>query len=293
MARCRSHGMRQLRRRAIRRMRRGASWRWLLAGEAKLEERLKRRQRLELAVLRSGACARYDAEWSAIEEQFNRQPAMPVHAQALVAGALAERGYAIERGYAMESFEQRAADLFVDYPDKRKRSEMQKLLTFSLIVAVVAAVVAPARAAASSTYSDTLSGYEYWASSSEGKFAGTASGSLPGSWNADVQHTALCLSCEPTATITGGSFSLSTVIDYLPTLVTGRFTGGTVQVINSGTNCTNQTFVVNGVLSNVGAWWSGSGSGAFAVTLTHYRHYVFGSCVTYGASVAGTLSVTL
>lgn len=174
----------------------------------------------------------------------------------------------------------------------QKGKDMKRLWKLVFIAAVVAAAIAPAQAAASSTYSDSLSGYEYWASSTDGKFAGTASGSLPGSWNADVQHTALCLSCAPTATITGGSFSLSTVIHYVPTLVTGRFTGGTVQVINSGTNCSNQTFAVNGILGGVGTWWSGSGNGTFTVTLTHYRHYVFGSCVAYGASVTGSLAVT-
>jgi hypothetical protein len=168
---------------------------------------------------------------------------------------------------------------------------MEKLAKLLLIFGVVAAALAPAGATASSTYSDTLSGYEYWATSTDGKFAGSASGGLPGSWNADVQHTALCLSCTPTATITGGSFSLSTVIHYVPTLATGRFTGGTVQVINPGSSCTNQTFGVNGILGSVGTWWSGSGSGTFTVTLTHYRHYVFGTCVTYGASVAGSLTL--
>jgi len=170
---------------------------------------------------------------------------------------------------------------------------MQKLAKALLIIGLIAAAIAPAAANASSTYSDALSGYEYWASSTDGKFAGTASGSLPGSWNADVQHTALCLSCSPTATITGGTFSLSTVIHYVPALVTGRFTGGTVQVTNPGPGCTNQTFAVNGILGNVGTWWSGNGSGTFTVTLTHYRHYVFGSCVTYGASVAGTLALSM
>jgi hypothetical protein len=159
-----------------------------------------------------------------------------------------------------------------------------------LAIATVAAAIAPA-ATASTTYVDTLTGYEYWATSTDGKFAGTASGSLPGTWNADVQHTALCLTCPQTATITGGGFSLSTVFHYVPTLVTGAFTGGTVQVRDSGAGCTNQTFAVNGVLGNVTTWWS-SGSGTFAVTLTHYRRYVLGSCVTYGASITGTLSVS-
>jgi hypothetical protein len=66
-----------------------------------------------------------------------------------------------------------------------------------------------------------------------------------------------------------------------------------VQVTNVGSNCSNQTFAIKGILGNVGWWSSGSGSGTFMATLTHYRHSVFGSCVAYGASVKGTLSLTL
>jgi hypothetical protein len=160
-----------------------------------------------------------------------------------------------------------------------------------LLGVAVLALAAPSGAFAAQTYSDTISGHEYYYTSTDGKFAGSASGELPGDWNADVQHTKLCLSCTPTATITGGSFSLATTLGSIPTLVTGKFTGGTVQVINKGTNCTNQTFAVNGVLGNVGPWYSGHGSGNFTATLTHYRTSILGSCVTYGASVKGTLSL--
>jgi hypothetical protein len=164
-----------------------------------------------------------------------------------------------------------------------------------LIILVVAALafLAPATAAAAQTYSDTISGYEYAFTSIDGRFAGTASGALPGSWNADVQHTPLCLSCIPTATITGGSFSLATRHDGLPALVSGAFVGGSVQVTNVGANCSSQTFTVNGILGHVGWWSSGSGSGTFRATLTHYRRSIFGSCVTYGASIRGTLSLSL
>ena len=161
------------------------------------------------------------------------------------------------------------------------------------LVAALALLVAPATAAAAQTYSDTISGYEYAFTSTDGKFAGTASGALPGSWNADVQHTPLCLSCTPTATVTGGGFSLATAHNGFPALISGVFVGGTVQVTNVGSHCSNQTFAVNGILGNVGWWSSGSGSGAFRATLTHYRHSVFGRCVTYGASIRGTLSLTL
>lgn len=165
--------------------------------------------------------------------------------------------------------------------------------TIILLVAALGLLVAPAAATAAQTYSDTVSGYEYAFTSTDGKFAGTASGALPGSWNADVQHTALCRSCTPTATITGGSFSLATTHNGLPALVSGAFVGGTVQITNVGSNCTNETFAVNGVLGHIGWWSSGSGSGTFKATLTHYRHSVFGHCLTYGASIRGTLSLTL
>ena len=159
------------------------------------------------------------------------------------------------------------------------------LLAFAL---GVVALCASASASAAHTYNDTISGYEYYFTSTDGRFAGTASGALPGSWNADVRHTPLCASCTPTATITGGSFSLAATY----TLVTGRFTGGTVQITNPGANCTNQTFDVEGVLRDVGRWYGGSGTGTFSAILTHYRHRLFGICVTYAASVRGAISLT-
>jgi hypothetical protein len=160
---------------------------------------------------------------------------------------------------------------------------MLVLFALSLI-----ALSTPAAALAAQSYKDTINGYEYYFTSTDGRFAGSASGALPGSWNADVRHTALCVSCTPTATITGGSFSLATSSK----LVRGAFTGGTIQVTNIGSNCSNQTFDVEGVLADVGPWYGGSGTGRFSATLTHHRHRVFGTCVTYAASVAGTISLT-
>jgi hypothetical protein len=162
-----------------------------------------------------------------------------------------------------------------------------------LVLALAGLALALPASAAAATYSDTVSGAEYAFTSTDGKFAGTASGSLPGTWNVDVQHTALCLTCSPTATITGGSFSIVTRLNGWPNLVSGTFSGGYVQVTNPGSNCTNQTFAVHGVLSGVHSLLGGNGSGVFDVQLTHYRFPLFGSCITYGATVAGTLGVTL
>src|SRR5919204_904944 len=153
------------------------------------------------------------------------------------------------------------------------------------LFAVVVILFASATAAAAQSYSDTISGHEYYFTSTDGRFAGTAFGTLPGSWNADVRHTPLCLSCSPTATITGGSFALATTHNGSLAVASGTFVGGTVQVMNVGSNCTEQTFAVRGILGSVGWWFGGSGTGTFSVTLTHYRRSLFGSCVTYGASV--------
>jgi hypothetical protein len=159
-----------------------------------------------------------------------------------------------------------------------------------LLVAGIAPAV-PAATTAAATYTDTVTGYEYYATSTDGRFAGTASGALPGTWNTEVQHTALCPSCPSTATITGGSFSLATIYHSLPTLFSGSLRGGTVRVTNPGPNCSKQTFAVEGILGNVHGWFTGTGSGTFTATLTHYRHSLFGTCVTYAASISGTLSI--
>jgi hypothetical protein len=169
---------------------------------------------------------------------------------------------------------------------------MRLLRAFIVVGLAALALCAPSSTLAAQTYSDTISGYEYYATSTDGKFAGSAAGALPGAWNADVQHTPLCVSCAPTATITGGSFALAATLNSIPALVTGVFSGGTVQVVDIGAGCTNQSFAVDGILANVGPWYSGSGSGTFSATLTHYRYPIFGRCITYAASVAGTISLS-
>jgi hypothetical protein len=163
---------------------------------------------------------------------------------------------------------------------------VRRSLAFVFVIGI--SLWTAATATAAQTYNDRISGYEYAFTSTEGRFAGSASGALPGLWETDVRHTPLCLSCTPTATITGGSFSLATGSG----VVSGTFTGGTVQVINPGANCTNQTFAVKGPLGAVGRGSGGSGTGLFSATLTHFRHRIFGSCVSYAASVNGLLSLT-
>jgi hypothetical protein len=79
-------------------------------GEAELEQRLRRRQDLEIAV--PADTSGYRREWEALEAQFEEAPLPAVaRAEALATTVLADRGY------PMDSFSQRTADLSVDHPE--------------------------------------------------------------------------------------------------------------------------------------------------------------------------------
>jgi hypothetical protein len=49
---------------------------------------------------------------------------------------------------------------------------------------------------------------------------------------------------------------------------------------------------VNGSECDVGFGSAGTGSGAFAGTLTHHRTKIFGYCVIYSATITGSLTLT-
>ncbi len=155
-----------------------------------------------------------------------------------------------------------------------------------ILVATVAIAIAPGLATAATSYTDSISGHEYAATSSEGGFAGTAWGDLPGYWNATVDHTSL-----PNATITGGDFYLATYLNGTATTVTGDFTAGTVKQVSGFTGCVNQQYAVEGYLGSVGVGSTGTGTGTFSGTLRHYRTKIFGHCVTYAASITGSFTV--
>jgi hypothetical protein len=104
-----------------------------------------------------------------------------------------------------------------------------------------------------------------------------------------VDHTPL----SPNATVTGGSLSLRTVLHGASTTVGGSITGGQVVRTNPGvTGCVNQNYAVTLVLGSVGPNGAGSGTGSFAGRLTHYRQSIFGTCVTYSATISGSMSLT-
>ena len=167
------------------------------------------------------------------------------------------------------------------------------MLSAAVAVALAALLaLSPGAAPAATTYTDSITGAEYFFTSTEGRFAGKAYGDLPGYWNTVVDHTPLSLGSTPTATITGGNFELATALNGVPTVVTGDISGGTINVKEPGDDCTNQTFDVQGTLAHVGVLYTGTGTGTFAVLLTHHRARVFGRCVIYAATVTGSLSLS-
>jgi hypothetical protein len=164
----------------------------------------------------------------------------------------------------------------------------------SFVLALGAALVVGVSAFASSTYYDNIIGGELPnATTTEGRFSGTASGSLPGGWYIDVRHQVLSGNSTPVY-MTGGSFKLETAINFWPATVYGSFVpwGGTVTQTSGFSGCSNQTYRVSGALSGVGVN-GGGGSGYFSATLTHFRAWVWWvGCVTYSASVSGSVSMT-
>ena len=156
-----------------------------------------------------------------------------------------------------------------------------------IVAAAAALLTGPAAAMAATMSTDSISGLEYAATSAQGRFAGIASGALPGAWSVTVDHTPLGTS----AAITGGDFHLATRLDETLTVVSGHFTRGTVRQLSGFTGCASQRYAVNGVLGHVSPGSACRGTGTFAATLTHYRTEIFGHCLTYSATVTGSLSL--
>ena len=163
----------------------------------------------------------------------------------------------------------------------------------SAAVALIAAAAITHPAAAAATYVDSLTGVEVAASSSEGTFVGTATGQLPGAWQAVVDHGPLPKTVGGTAAITSGSFAVATVLAGHPAVVEGTLdqNGTGITMLSAGARCRKQRFSIVDGLSGVGAG-GGSGTGTVSAVLTHYRTGIFGHCVTYAASVSGSISLT-
>jgi hypothetical protein len=156
----------------------------------------------------------------------------------------------------------------------------------TLVAATALAVLAlPAGASAALSSAYSIHGIEIAATSTQGTFVGTGTGTTGdhAGWKATVVHQQLSSSCLASATgcaITGGTFELAN--DQLDAL-RGTFTSGGVKLLSQAPGCGIQRFHVTGtVLTPLGL-------GVFDVGLTHYRVSFFG-CRTVGADVVGTFT---
>ncbi|MEO6397534.1 MAG: hypothetical protein ABIP13_03605 [Tepidiformaceae bacterium] len=163
-----------------------------------------------------------------------------------------------------------------------------RILSLVVVVFTATALVA-SPVSASKGLTDRVSGFETYASSNEGRFVGTATGDLPGTWSAVVIHDQL--SGASPALITDGSFDLETFRAGSPVTVSGAIAGGTVTQVSGFSGCANQQYAVVGTFDPVSiSGGQQDGKGTFRLTLTHYRTSVFGYCFPYSATVTGSVS---
>jgi hypothetical protein len=153
----------------------------------------------------------------------------------------------------------------------------------SALAAGIAVLLIPgsAMAATTASYSATIKGVEYSATPTVGKFVGRARGDLPGVWEVVVEHEPLG---SDDVQIEGGTFAI-----YSDLTVTGTFADGSIIPRPVPTWCADELFDIRGELEP-----DGGGTGSFDVVLTHFRARIgSSSCVTIGATIAGTVTVEL
>lgn len=152
-------------------------------------------------------------------------------------------------------------------------------MRWAIAVAAAAFLVLPG-AASAATSNDTVGGIELPSSdiTTTGNFAGAASGDLPGLWFAQVVHDPLVYSLNTPTHISGGSFTLLTSTG---STVSSTITTGSVTPTSLPSTCSNQTFTLSLTLNN----------GTFNGTLTHLRVSLFGSCITFFATVTGSATL--
>lgn len=175
---------------------------------------------------------------------------------------------------------------------RARRPRRRLLLAIGLAIAVA---VLPTIALATTVLGYRVSGIQVGVSGPDGfgnftsSFAGAATSTTQageyGLWAASVYRTGFDVNGD--AAILGGIFRLKSTVRS----VIGAFTSGTVVgPAPSTTPCVNEVFAVNAAMTITAPE---SGWGTFVGTLTHYRRVIFGFCRTVGASITGTVLLTL
>jgi hypothetical protein len=171
-------------------------------------------------------------------------------------------------------------------PSTSRQRTLAALLSAGMLAAALAG---PTLASEATVERYALRGYEVFYSPTMAVFAGTSSdaGADLSAWYAPIEHSVVI---NPSGTITGGYATL-----YRPDGVrlSGQFSGGTVVLLDPGANCTTEYHAVDGDLVDVSrSDGSAMGSGVFSATLVHHRAWIFGRCLSYAASVEGSIELT-
>ena len=165
---------------------------------------------------------------------------------------------------------------------------LHRRIAAAVLVASLVVVVPATAEAGTKIYRFKVSGTEVSATSTTGRFVGTASGRALGAWYAEVVHDPLSGPANTQVNIrSGGSFGMALSQAEPAYVVSGQFSGGTITVKDPGAHCTDQVYTVDGSLRNV----SVTGTGQFVATLTHHRRSVLGRCWLYAATVGGTVTL--
>ena len=169
----------------------------------------------------------------------------------------------------------------------RRTRRAAALVLLAAIVGLYAGAPGPARATEVESYQ--LDGYEVFYSPTRAMFAGTSGDGLGGvsAWYSSIDHS---LVISPSGAITGGWAVL-----HRPdgVRIGGWFSGGDVVLVDDGPGCTTEAHSVEGALVSVTRSDTGAvGSGVFRATLLHHRAWLFGTCISYSASVSGSIELT-
>jgi hypothetical protein len=175
-------------------------------------------------------------------------------------------------------------------------------LAATLLSTLVLTAIGATSAQASTPHWSGVSGFEFSATATEGRFAGTAAGDLSGAWDIWVKHTDLgsCFNhpSDP-CTINDGTFRL--VVTSPAQVVTGRFDNRSqtappdnrIQRLSGG-NCKDEVFFITDNLNSVGTIGSQhTGTGTFTAWLTHHwkEDPFFHRCFIVGATVQGNVKL--
>jgi len=151
----------------------------------------------------------------------------------------------------------------------------------------LALIAIPAVAVANTDVTYAIRGAEYAATPTVGSFAGIAVAADDyGAWKATVVHDLLPTVVGSSAPINPcGSFTLDGRVRDLA----GAFLGVSVTLL-SDSSCGKQTYSVAGQLNLTAG---GPGTADFGALLTHHRIFLFGRCITYAATVKGSVTFAL